>query len=91
MRSLTRRLLRLLLLLCKGDLEPFLGHEGWQDHTAEDGLGSCPVATWWHFVYLGKEVGSSQDVLQVGVLRGRAGAMGHRVTSSREQRLPVLP
>lgn len=66
--SLTCRRLHLLPLLCEGDLEPFLGRIGRQDHAVEDGLGGRPVAAWWHLVHLGKEVGSSQDVLQVGVL-----------------------
>lgn len=80
MGSLTCRPLRLLLLLCEGDLEPLLWREGWQDHGTEDGLDRCPVMAGRHLVCLGKEVGSGQDVRQVGVLQGRVGAVGRLAT-----------
>lgn len=79
--------------LCKGDLEPFLGCKGWQDHTTEDGLDGCPVRAWWHPVYLGKEVGSSQDIVQVGVLRSRTVVAMRCLVEvvPHSQGLPALP
>ena len=71
MGSLTHRCL-CLLLIREGDLEPLPGLKGWQDHAAEDGLGGRPVVARWHLVRLGKEAGGSQDILQVGVLRGQS-------------------